>query len=289
MVDGFKNLSSKRKGILLITASSFLFCAMQISIRFATGHIPLMQQIFFRNIITLIISFIFIKRDGASYFGGKSHQPLLFVRSGFGFLGLIAAFYASGHALQADVSTIIRLSPFMITILARIILKEKISKIQIPALLIAFSGALFIVSPSFKSRILPLAAAFACAFSSSIAYTLLAYFKDKVNGMTIIMHFSCFCMVGSIPFMINNFVIPNAFDATMLLLIGVLGGFGQIALTYAYRQQNAGEISVYSYFSIIFSIVLGFIFLGESLPATSILGSSLILLAAYLVYKFSHK
>ena len=96
-------------------------------------------------------------------------------------------------------------------------------------------------------------------------------------------------MVGSIPFMINNFVIPNAFDATMLLLIGVLGGFGQIALTYAYRQQNAGEISVYSYFSIIFSIVLGFIFLGESLPATSILGSSLVLLAAYLVYKFSHK
>ena len=35
--------------------------------------------------------------------------------------------------------------------------------------------------------------------------------------------------------------------------------------------------------------VLGFIFLGESLPATSVLGSSLVLLAAYLVYKFSHK
>ena len=103
---------------------------------------------------------------------------------------------------QGDVSTMMKLSPFMITLWAAIFLKEKIRKVQVPALLIAFLGAAFVANPAFNSNLFPLFMAFLCAFFSSVSYTLLAYSKNKVDGMTIIMHFSTFCVLACIPFMI---------------------------------------------------------------------------------------
>lgn len=282
-------MSERTKGAVLMCTSAFLFSAMQIPISLSGTTIPIMEQVFFRNIVTLVLSFILIMRSGGSLFGTKKNQPLLFVRSAFGFLGLITQFYAVAHANQGDVSTMMKLSPFMITLWAAIFLKEKIRKVQIPALLIAFLGAAFVANPAFNSNLLPLFMAFLCAFFSSVSYTLLAYFKNKVDGMTIIMHFSTFCMIACIPFMIFDFVMPTFKELLLLLLIGVFGGFGQIALTYAYRLATAAEISIYNYSGIVFSIILGYVFLGEVLDITSVIGCALVIIAALITYIFSGK
>lgn len=282
-------MSERTKGAVLMCISAFLFSAMQIPISLSGTTIPIMEQVFFRNIVTLILSFILIMRSGGSLFGTKKNQPLLFVRSAFGFLGLITQFYAVAHANQGDVSTMMKLSPFMITLWAAIFLKEKIRKVQVPALLIAFLGAAFVANPAFNSNLLPLFMAFLCAFFSSVSYTLLAYFKNKVDGMTIIMHFSTFCVLACIPFMIFDFVMPTFKELLLLLLIGVFGGFGQIALTYAYRLATAAEISIYNYSGIVFSIILGYVFLGEVLDVTSVIGCALVIIAALITYIFSGK
>lgn len=280
---------SRQKGIILMLISAFLFSAMQIPINMSGSTIPIMEQVFFRNIVTLVLSFILLKRSGGSLFGTKKNQPLLFVRSIFGFLGLITQFYAVAHANQGDVSTLMKLSPFMITLWAAIFLKEKIQKVQIPALIIAFAGAAFVANPAFNSNLLPLFMAFLCAFFSSVSYTLLAYFKNKVDGMTIIMHFSTFCVLACIPFMIFDFAVPTPAELAMLILIGIFGGFGQIALTYSYRMASASEVSIYNYSGIVFSIILGYVFLGEVLDITSIIGCSLVIAAALITYIFSGK
>lgn len=282
-------MAGRQKGAILMCLSAFLFSAMQIPISMSGATIPIMEQVFFRNIVTLVISFIFIKKAGGSLFGQRENQPLLFVRSSFGFLGLITQFYAVAHANQGDVSTLMKLSPFMITIWAAIFLKEKIKKVQIPALIIAFAGAAFVANPAFNSNLFPLFMAFLCAFFSSVSYTLLAYFKNKVDGMTIIMHFSTFCVLACIPFMIMEFTLPTFKELLMLLLIGIFGGFGQIALTYSYRMAAAAEISIYNYSGIVFSIILGYVFLGEVLDITSVIGCGLVIVAALITYFFSGK
>ena len=100
-------MSERTKGAVLMCTSAFLFSAMQIPISLSGTTIPIMEQVFFRNIVTLILSFILIIRSGGSLFGTKKNQPLLFVRSAFGFLGLITQFYAVAHANQGDVSTMV--------------------------------------------------------------------------------------------------------------------------------------------------------------------------------------
>ena len=280
-------LNERQKGAVLMTSSAFLFSAMQIAINMSGSTIPLMEQIFFRNIVCLFMSLAVILRTGGSLFGTRKHQPLLFVRSIFGFMGFITMFYASAHAHQGDVTTLMKLSPFLITLWAAIFLKEKIRKVQIPALLIAFAGAALVGNPAFNSNMFPLFMAFLCAVFTSVSYTLLAYFKNKVDGMTIIMHFSTFCVIATIPFMLHNFVVPDPHELFLLLLIGIFGGFGQITLTYSYRMATAAEISIYNYSGIIFSIILGFFFLGEVPDWSSLIGCVLVIAAALITYLFS--
>ncbi|MEG0829459.1 MAG: DMT family transporter [Anaerovoracaceae bacterium] len=282
-------LSQRQKGALLMCTSALLFSSMQIAVNLTGGQIPLMEQIFFRNVVSFILCFVLIKKNGGSFFGKKKHQPLLILRSLFGFLGLVVMFYAAANGNQGDVTTLMKLSPFFITILAAIFLKEKIPKVQFPALILAFLGAAFVANPAFNSNMLPLFMALLCALFSSVAYTLLAYFKNKVDGLAIVMHFSTFSILATIPFMCMDFVLPSLHQLLLLLLIGIFGGLGQIAITYSYRMAPAGEVSIYNYSGIIFSILLGNLFLGDSLAFNSLIGSGLVIIASILVYKLSPK
>lgn len=268
--------------------SAFLFSGMQIAIRLTGDTIPLMEQVFFRNIVSLILSFYIIKKNNGSFFGEKKHQPMLFCRSIAGILGLVCMFYAAANAHQADVTIMTKLSPFMITLWAFLFLKEKIAKIQLPGLILAFIGTLIVANPVFNSNLFPLLIAILCAVFSSVSYTLLAYFKNKLNPLTVVMHFSAVCVAISLPFMAFHFVMPNMFEFIILTSLGILGGFGQITLTYAYREAPASEVSIYNYSGILFSVILAFIFLGESVRLTSAIGGTLVVAASWLVYRFTN-
>ncbi len=279
--------SQKQIGIFLMCASALFFAFMQITIKVSAPQVPLMEQVFFRNLISLAMAYVTLRNQKVSYWGEKKHQPLLFTRSILGFVGLISMFYAVSHANQGDVTTIIKLSPFLVTILGAIFLKEKIRKFHVVSLIFAFAGALFVANPAWTSHLFPLSIAFICAVMSSITYTLLAYFKDKVHGMTIIFHFSAISVIASMPFLFFQFVVPDFITLIKLLLIGVFGTLGQITMTYAYRKAPAGEISIYQYSGIIFSILLGYGFLGETLQWNSYVGIALVIVASFIVYIFS--
>ena len=174
------------------------------------------------------------------------------------------------------------------TLLAAVFMKEKLSQIQIPALVLSVLGAFIVFRPSFQSDPFPLIVALLSAITSGIAYTFLGYFKGKVDGITVIMHFSTFSVFGSLPFVIGNFVMPDLRQFLLLMLISLFGSFGQVFITYAYRFAPASEISIYNYSGILFSILLGAVVLGEPVKHTSILGGALVAIASIMVYIYGN-
>ncbi|MEI3199970.1 MAG: DMT family transporter [Lachnospiraceae bacterium] len=228
------NITQKQKGILFMILSALSFASMQVVVRMSR-EIPTMEQICVRNLFILIVSFFIIRKKHGSYYGPKKYQPYLFGRSFFGFLGLITLFYASSHAAQGDVTVLNKLSPIFVTLLAAVFMKEKLSPIQIPALVLSVLGAFIVFRPSFQSDPFPLIVALLSAITSGIAYTFLGYFKGKVDGITVIMHFSTFSVFGSLPFVIGNFVMPDLRQFMLLMLISLFGSLGQVFITYAYR------------------------------------------------------
>ena len=235
-----------------------------------------MQQVFFRNSISLLVAAYLIKKEGLRFFGPKEYQPALLARSLFGFLGMILLFYASAHASQGDVSVLNRTNILWVCLFAALILKERISKEQIP---------MMALRPTFDSNVLPLLAAELSALCCGVAYVMISYCKGHVPSMTVVFYFSLFSTVGAGILMIPSWVFPTPKQWFMLILIGLFGSLGQIFITNAYQKAPAAEVSIYDYSGIIFSALIGTLLLHERLSASTVIGALLITAAGVLSYR----
>ncbi len=278
----------KNKSILLMLLSALSFSSMQIIVKLLT-KIPLMEKVFFRNFVSLILAYVVIKKNKLRFFGLKENRRRLFYRSVFGYLGVILFFYATSQMLAADAAMLNKLSPIFVAILAHLLLKEKIKKINICALVISFAGAWLVIKPQLNLSVIPAAAGLLSAAVSGAAYIFITDIGKKESIYTIVFYFSAFSVICSIPFIIFSFAIPNLYEMTMLLLLGALAALGQIALTYAYKSSEASDISIYDYTNIIFSSVLGYIFLSELPDLYSIIGGALIIAASIIVFIYNKR
>lgn len=277
-------MNNKTKAIALMVLSAMSFALMQIVIALTADHIPLFEQLFFRNLVASFLAFAAIRKQKLRYFGERKNRLLLIGRSSVGYLGMITTFYAAGIGHQGDINTIMKMSPFVVSILAYFFLKETITKYQIIGLFVATAGVFFISNPEFNSDWYPLfIAGLACIFSG-VAYTFVGALKGKERPEVIIFFFSIFSSVVTLPLMGLNFVIPTLFEGIMLMMIGVFAGMGQIALTYSYSYAKASEVSIYNYSGIVFSMLFGYIFLSQSVKSTSLIGAALVILAGAIVF-----
>lgn len=265
-------------------ASALAFALMQVFIAFTAGDIPLFEQLLFRNLFATGMAYATIRRLKISPWGKKENRTLLSLRAFFGFMGMIAMFYASGNGSQGDVAILSKMSPFFVTILAVIYLKEKINKYQIISLLVAFVGAYIVCNPEMNTDLMPLIAAFICAVFSGVAYTCVGALKGRENPSVTIFFFSFFSTLITIPLAAADFVIPSPKNFVFLCLIGVSAALGQLYLTYAYTYTSASEVSIYNYSGIIFSMILGYLFFGQSIAMNSLIGAVLVILAGLIVF-----
>ena len=284
-------VSDRTKGILLMTASALCFALMSIAVKRTGGTIPVFEQVFFRNLVIVIVAGAYLLRHHLPLYGPRQYQPAMFGRSILGVLGVLASFLATNTGSQADVSILSRLSPFLITAFSALFLKEKITKIQIPALLLAFGGAFVVANPKFHSNMYPIVMALLCSLASSFSYTLVGYLKGKAHPFSIILHLGTVSVATMAPVMLltRQFVWPTGQEFFDLLLIGIFGVLGQICLTYAYKLADASEVSIYSNTNILFAAVLGRVFFGERIAPNTLVGGGMVLAAMILVYVFGRR
>ena len=274
----------KNKPVLLMVFSAFTFSSMQIIVKLLPG-IPLMEKVFFRNFISLIISYYIIRKKSLSFFGSRENRKYLFYRYFFGFTGLILFFYATTQMLAADAAILNKLSPVFVIILAHYILKEKIDKIKIGVLLASLIGALLVIKPRFDLSLAPALAGLTSAILSGAAYIFIGLIDNKESIYTTVFNFSFFSSLTCLPFFYFAFAWPDLYQLSLLMLLGALAALGQIALTFAYAGScPASEISIYDYSNIIFSSLLAYVFLKEIPDALSVAGGILIIAASLYLY-----
>lgn len=283
------NAQDRRAGALLMILSTVSFSMMSVMVKLSAAEIGTMEQVFFRNLVSVFIAGSILYRKKLPLFGDKKDQPALCARSFFGFVGVIMLFYAAANARQADVAVLSRTAPVWTTVFSVLFLKEKLSKVQIPVIILCLAGAVIAMRPALDSNPLPLFLAAMTAVTSGLAYNMIALCKGKVDALTVIFHFSFFSTVCALFMMLPTFSVPTPKELAALILIGVFAAGGQIGLTYAYQKAPAAEVSIYDYIGIVASMILGFVFFGEALSLTSVLGGVLITGAALWSYLYNHK
>ena len=69
---------------------------------------------------------------------------------------------------------------------------------------------------------------------------------------------------------------PDQIQLYWLLGIGLIATMAQMCMTHAYQLASPGRIGVYNYSSVIWAVTLGWLFWGETLYFSFLLGTLLI-------------
>lgn len=281
--------NQKYKGILLIICSAFCFAVMNACVKLS-GDLPSVQKSFFRNFIALLIAGVICLKDRKNITIPKGSLFWLILRASLGTVGILCNYYALDHLVLSDASMLNKMSPFFTILFSWILLKEKLRPLQGGAVLLAFIGSLFIIKPSldfsdFGSSLVGLTGGIA----AGCAYSIVRILGQKgVNKNFIVLFFSGFSCLITLPYLIFQFHIMTLSQVLILILAGIAAAGGQFSITAAYCYAPAKEISVYDYSQIIFATALGFFLFDEIPDKFSFFGYIIIILSAISMFWYNN-
>ncbi|MBR2653554.1 MAG: DMT family transporter [Lachnospiraceae bacterium] len=279
--------NNKAKGIFHILLAAFGFAAMSLFVRFS-GDLPTAEKAFFRNLIAAIVALYMLRKSGQKLRIKEGCLPTLLLRSIAGTIGIYANFWAISHMAIADANILNKLAPFAAIVMSIFIIGEKPNTFEIGTVITAFIGAAFIVKPGAGIASLPALVAMIGGIAAGTAYT----YVRKLGLMgerkaVIVLFFSTFSCLVSLPGMITGFVPMTLKQLIFLLMAGIMASVGQLNVTAAYSYAPAKEISVFDYSRVVFAALFGFIFFMEIPDAWSFLGYVIIIATAVVKWYYN--
>lgn len=288
--NSFNRIPDRYKGIICIVFSALCFAVMNAFVRLS-GDVPTVQKTFFRNFIAFFIALAAMLRSGEKIRPAKGNIKFLVARAVCGTAGILCNFYAVDHLVLSDASMLNKMSPFFSILFSFIILKERLSFMQGAVVTAAFIGSMFIVKPSAAIFSEPAALIGLCGgLCAGLAYTMVRILGQRgENKSFIVLFFSAFSCIVTLPYIIFNFKPMSAEQIVFLIGAGVSAAGGQFGITSAYCYAPAKEISVYDYSQLIFAMILGFFIFGQIPDALSCFGYLIIVAAAVMMFIYNNR
>ena len=274
------------RGIALKIGATLAFSLQYVGIKLA-GSVPVGEVVFFRAFFALIPLFILTTYTVGLGPMMRTDRPLLhLVRSAVGATGMFLNFAALKLLPLADITAFGFVQPIFAVVLAALILKEVVGPYRGAAVVIGFAGVLLMIQPHrglFAIALHGLSAgaglALTGALSSAFVIIYIRQMSATQKSETIVFYFMTFCAVVGALTMIWWRTPLTWTSATWLILAGVSGGFGQIAMTFSYRYAEPSLLAPFDYTSMIWAVAFGYMIFGE-IPALLVLVGAAVVTAA---------
>lgn len=272
-------------GVRFMLLSALGFALMSACVKYVSEYgIPVFEIVAARALVSLIISYLDIKRKRLSVWG--NNKPLLLLRGAVGTLALMCVYYSVTTLPLAEATILQYVHPVFTALLGVLFLKERIQGATMICIALCLVGLGFMVQPSMaqgSGHELPLFSvmmALLGALGSSIAYVVVRKLSQTEDSSVIIFYFPMVALPTSVCLMWNDFVMPSLYLTLILVLVGVFTQVGQYGLTKAMQTQAAGKASAYSYVQIVFSTLIGVWVFNEIPSIWTYLGGGLIVTGA---------
>lgn len=277
-------ISNTLWGTFLLLLTYFFFSVMELTAKELGQIFNPFQIVFSRYLSQLIILFILFNKNSISYL--KSPFPSLQILRG-ALLLITTCFMFSGLAYLpfAENIAIYMIGPVITTILAFLILKEKISFIQVIIVIIGLIGALIIANPNSASFnfavIFPFLAALCFAF-----FTISTKFLNSSDSnQTTLLYTAITGTILSLPFIIFFWEWPNLTQTMLMFCLGLLATLGHFLFIEALKIVNASFAAPFVYLTVLLAAFWGYILYEEIPQQNTILGAFLIIVAGIIITK----
>lgn len=280
-------LSIFTPGVKNIIYAGLFFAAINGLVKYLS-HIPVVEILFFRSMVSLLISGFYLRKYQVKIFA-KSNFSLLFMRGLSGALALLGYFTTIQKIPLASAVTILYLAPIFTVIFAIPMNKEFPGKWQWPFMLLSLFGAVLLKGSDHRIEFKYFCLGLLAAVFAGLAYNFIRLLKHKAHPQLVIFFFPLVTLPIVTPIMITNWVWPSPVEFVLLLGLGVLTQIAQLFMTKAYMQEAASKISHFNYLTSVYAWLTGIIFFQEMIPPVSILALAMIIVGVFLSTRFAPK
>jgi drug/metabolite transporter (DMT)-like permease len=292
-----------RKAIILILIGMTVFALQDTFIKLLSQDTNIYLIYFCRCIIGLFVTFAYLKINNIPIVI-KTHYPLLTsLRSIAFFFGFSLYYYSLTKLSLAIAVTLFFVSPFFISILSMLIIKEKIGLRRWMAILVGFIGVYLVMNPKFDDFNIYSLFPVICAMCYAFTVIIQKKTSDKDSLFSQVIHIYISAIIFSViinlsltsydfqpetieryKFLLTEWRISNYINLLMLLGIGLTGVTGFFCLFGAYNIGSPATIAPFEYIIIFWAILISWFLWGETLSFKAYIGLILIISAGFYTF-----
>lgn len=268
-------------GAVLVVAGELMFASMGVSIRFAAQTLPNEMVVFLRNLIGIALLLPWFWRQGPGSLATR--VPHLHLLRGLAGLGAMYCFYYAIAHMQLGAAMLLKMTaPLFIPFVALFWLREKLSGRVLLALAIGFGGVALIISPELRQfDPVALIGLLGGSLAALAKVTVRRLSRSEPAPRTVFYFALTGAFVSAAP-LIWAWQTPSGEALMWMLTVAVFATLGQLLMTRGFAFAPAGQLSAFTYSSVVFASLYGWVLWQEVAQWSTVAGAVLVALAGVL-------
>ena len=282
--------------IALKLAQAMAFSLMYAMIKLA-GEVPIGEVVFYRGFFALIPLFVWTFFTVGPVRAIKTKRPAYHVvRAVLGTTSMFSSFLAVQLLPLVTVTAFNFVQPIFAVILAALFLHEKVGKYRWGAVIVGFGGVLLMLEPHGGLQALltfgsskGVTYALVSAFLTAVVVVWIRQMSASERCEAIVFYFMTACATMGAIVMLWDYAPIGWNSVFWLVLCGLVGGVGQLLMTYSYRYAEPSLLAPFDYTQMIWAMLLGWFVLGE-MPVSMVLwGAGVVIVSGSIIAWREHR
>jgi drug/metabolite transporter (DMT)-like permease len=276
-------MDGQARGVALVSVGSLTLVVMGLVVKFLGAHIPTVEILFFRSAVGFFFILPAFMRNPLAPLRTTRHG-MHFVRGAIGTLGNVLFFWTLTHMLLADAMALQFSRPLFMIPIAVAMLGEIVGLRRSIVTLVGFVG-IVVYSRPFTAGFDPgVFVGAAGALTGALVVVCIKRLATTEPTPVIMFYYAFWTATLSLIPTIWVWVTPTSSELALLILVALLGIFGQWMITHGWTLGDATALAPLDYTRIVYSAALGWLVFGELPGLWSYAGMTLIVASSlYLV------
>ncbi|MDI3469753.1 MAG: Permease of the drug/metabolite transporter (DMT) superfamily [Pseudolabrys sp.] len=270
-------------GVGLMLTGIFFFALNDAMGKYLVATFSVGQVLLIRSIAGLAVLTPFIAREGRAAFTAAPRRGIQLLRAVLLTLEVAAFYWALTSMPLADVMTFYLAGPIYVTAMSPFLLGEKVGWRRWSAVAAGFIGVMIALDPSGQS----LSPAALVAIAGSLMFSMSMICTRLVRGTSdialITAQTAAALVFGAVtsPFV---WVAVSWMDGALLVLLGVVATFAHFCINRALKLAPASVVVPYQYTTIVWAVLLGYVFFGDVPSWHMVAGAAIIIGAGIYIF-----
>ncbi len=266
------------RAVLSALLASLMFASMGVAVRYSSSELPFEMNVFLRSSFGLFFLLPWVHKFGFRNLATKRFKEHLF-RCLSGLAAMYCFFFAIANLHLADAVLLNYSSPLFIAIIALVWLGERPTPKLILAIAIGFIGLCFILKPGIAIFQKAAWIGLLSAMLAALAMVSIRNLSTTEPTIRIVFYFSLISTLVSLLPLIWLWQTPRMEILAVMVFAGFSACMGQLLLTYSYTLAPAAQVGPYTYTSVVFAAIYGWIFWSETPDIFTLVGGLLVIFA----------